>query len=542
MATAGLNIRSGKELKQKIYTKLGHAGDWCVQMQTATHVVGCTAQDNQQMLEGLPLWPAQKIEEVQTTPLKDENKIAAVVQAADAGPFLKKLIMNGRTMRDGHNDISALLILASNKSLGSFRWNFADKGPLLRRNESFEHHEWNPNGLGLLKVTFDYPIVQLSEAESELVSGGAELNVLNQGKSNAPLYRIDINYVMEGKNNSVVCIRDRTCLPVGGLSILSSPVSSYRTPGTLASAVVMVTARMDSNGPFHKLLRGFNDPRSGLVAMLVAARVVGQVTHLLSRTESLEKKIIFAAIQGDAFDLMGSSRLLVELHRDKGLQEWLGIQSDQPLDAVDAILGVGPIARAVQLGDKHQIYAHQNPQERSQGKISSAIIETMIESCRVLSPRASLSLHQLQSLSPTEHSFVQARPDLPIISISEYREEFLNHGSLSQFGDYRTDGMMSEEFNIDIISDFAAVLAHTLLQISFPSAKKIDINQTQVTSDTRILVDCLMQEKEKCTADQMMPVGGPFGGLEQSYVGILRAFITSGMSDTMYHPLIIGQL
>jgi hypothetical protein len=166
----------------------------------------------------------------------------------------------------------------------------------------------------------------------------------------------------------------------------------------------------------------------------------------------------------------------------------------------------------------------------------------MIESCQVLSPRASLSLHQLQSLSPTEHSFVQARPDLPVISISEYREEFLNHGSLSQFGDYRTDGMMSEEFNIDIISDFAAVLAHTLLQISFPSAKKIDINQTQVTSDTRILVDCLMQEEEKCTADQMMPVGGPFGGLEQSYVGILRAFITSGMSDTMYHPLIIGQL
>eukprot|EP00890_Picochlorum_soloecismus_P005073 jgi/Picsp_1/5567/NSC_02926-R1_nicastrin len=521
------NIRSGKELKKEIYRKLGQAGDWCVQMQTSTSVVGCAALDHKPLLEGLLLWPAQNIgdRDIKEFTLKDEDKIAAVVQAMDAGPFLEKLIRSGRSMPDDNTDISAILILPSQNSLGSFRWNFADKGPLPKKNDSHEYHEWNPNGLGLLKATFSFPIVQLSKAETELVSNGAELNVLKRSKSSSPLYRIDINYAMEGKNDSFVCIRDRTCLPLGGLSVLSSPVSSAGRLSKLSSPVILVTARMDSNGPFHNLLRGFNDPRSGLVAMLVAARAVGQLTHLLSRTESLEKRVIFAAIQGDAFDLMGSRRLLIELHRDKSLQDWFDIiQSDQPLEAVDAIIDIGPIARALQQGDKYQIYAHRNPKERSQGRLSSSIIEMMTEFCGSVSSRTSLSLDPLQNLSPTEQSFAQARADLPIISISEYSEEFLNNGSLSQFGDYRTDGMMSEEFNIDIIADFATVLAHTLLQISFPSARNIDVNESQMTSDTRILVDCLMKEGKNCTADQLMPVGGPFGGLEQSYVGILRSF------------------
>lgn len=523
-------------MKSEIYRKLGHAGDWCVQLQTATSVVGCTAQDHEPLLEGLLLWPAENIEDIKDLTLKDGEEYAAVVHAMDAGKFLEKLIGNVTSMPDDYTSISAILILASQNPLGSFRWNFADKGPLSRMNDSYEYHEWNPYGLGLLKATFNFPIVQLSQAETELVSNGAKLNVLQQIKSNSPLYRIDINYVMEGKDNSFVCIRDRTCLPLGGLSVLSSPVSSGRL-GTSSSPVVLVTARMDSNGPFHRLLRGFNDPRSGLVAMLVAARVVGQLTiNLLSRSESLEKRIIFAAIQGDAFDLMGSKRLLIELNRDKDLQDWLDVHSDQPLEAIDAIINVGPIARAVQHGDQRQIYAHRNPNERSQGKVSGSILDMMSESCGSVSSRTSLSLNRLQLLSPTEHSFAQAMVDLPIISISEYSEEFLDHGSLSQFGDYRTDGMMSEEFNIDVIADFATVLAQALLQISFPSAKDIEIDETQMTSDTRILVDCLMQEEKNCTADQMMPIGGPFEGLEQSYVGILRSFITDRTSATVCHP------
>ena len=77
------------------------------------------------------------------------------------------------------------------------------------------------------------------------------------------------------------------------------------------------------------LVQGAEAPLSGLVAMLAAADALGRAASASSTPYS--RRLVFAALAGEAWDFMGSRRLLWELHA--GSDATAGLS----LDAIDQV-------------------------------------------------------------------------------------------------------------------------------------------------------------------------------------------------------------
>ena len=70
------------------------------------------------------------------------------------------------------------------------------------------------------------------------------------------------------------------------------------------------------------VLQGADAPKSGLVAMLAAAEIVGNS----SLAASFKRRIVFAALAGEPWGYMGSKRLLWELANRENSTEGLALE------------------------------------------------------------------------------------------------------------------------------------------------------------------------------------------------------------------------
>ena len=228
---------------------------------------------------------------------------------------------------------------------------------------------------------------------------------------NGAVHFARMHLAMDGTGNSSACIRAGSCLPLGGHSVLatlprlpppppllSSKGSTAAGAGQAAMAAaaddlpaIWVLSQFDSSALFHEAAVGAESPASGLIAMLAAAQLLGSA----GGAPRYRRRLVFAALAGEPWGLMGSKRLLWELEAGnssmaglslapgrvagvsrKGLQSWrtAGLRrvcslaappSHPPLLFLHAprsllqVLEVGQVGRARQHGGGiQQLYAH----------------------------------------------------------------------------------------------------------------------------------------------------------------------------------------
>ncbi len=140
---------------------------------------------------------------------------------------------------------------------------------------------------------------------------------------------------MQAAGNSSACLAARTCLPLGGHSVVAAlpalppPTGNGSSGnGTMSSGgggggssggddmpAIWVLAQFDTAGLFHEAAVGAESPASGLIAMLAAAEVLGSAEGSAAAgqyRERYRRRIVFAALGGEPWGLMGSKRLLWE--------------------------------------------------------------------------------------------------------------------------------------------------------------------------------------------------------------------------------------
>lgn len=122
---------------------------------------------------------------------------------------------------------------------------------------------------------------------------------------------------MEASGNSTGCITGQTCLPLGGHSVLATLPPLPPPPATGDGLpAVWVLAQFDSAALFHDATVGADAPVSGLIAMLAAAQLLGSANAsaaLAGAGGRYRRRLVFAAMAGEPWGLMGSKRLLWEL-------------------------------------------------------------------------------------------------------------------------------------------------------------------------------------------------------------------------------------
>ena len=135
---------------------------------------------------------------------------------------------------------------------------------------------------------------------------------------------MEFTYPMFAGNDSVSCLEQDNCLPIGGYSVWSTFQEYNLTEESLLNGTkspndwILAATSMDTTCLFHQnLCRGGNANMAGLVGWMAAIEALSAIKDHLNDPNATEyksdKQIIFAAFQGEAYDLVGSRKFVHDL-------------------------------------------------------------------------------------------------------------------------------------------------------------------------------------------------------------------------------------
>ena len=298
---------------------------------------------------------------------------------------------------------------------------------------------WNSVGSGNMWEHFEFPIFYIRDPETteSLYSCWAEHNNVTAGLA-WPLCSVEMGANMHAAVNSETCIRRSNlqnslepphfCDPLSDVSLhyfvternATAADGSKRVSGD--KSVIMVVARLDSLTMFDQTEVGFDSPSTGLVTLMATAKMVADTM----REKGLEYKagienIMFLLLNGESFDLSGSSRLVYDMKKDKFPHDVNitdvfsnGTQSQLDLTNIKAVLELGQLSNV----ETDTVFLHSvnNPED-----VISKI--NQIASSQDLVTKASTRA----SLPPSSSSkFLTAREDLEVVFLSNFDTEYTN--------------------------------------------------------------------------------------------------------------------
>lgn len=166
-------------------------------------------------------------------------------------------------------------------------------------------HEWNPQGLGLLRKRYAFPMVVVNRPETERLVALARENA-DIGHNSYPKKALHFYFDMGPADlTSSQCLDEQSCLPLGGQSVWAT----IGDPRTVGKPVVMAAARADARALFHELAFGSESTVSGYVALLAAADALSRAANI----NTLPKRVAFGLFQGEAWGRIGSRRFVEEV-------------------------------------------------------------------------------------------------------------------------------------------------------------------------------------------------------------------------------------
>jgi nicastrin len=343
---------------------------------------------------------------------------------------------------------------------------------------------------------------------------------------------------MFASSNSTACISARTCLPLGGYSVwaalppLPPPPPGGASPQAAAAAaaaaggpVVLALASVDAGSLFHTLGQAADSPLSGLVAVLAAARALGEAWR--RERHPYARRIAFAALVGEPWGLMGSRRLLWEMHDGSAAAAGLA------LGAVEGILEVGQVGRAGRVGGGVELFMHtdKRPAAGAGGEVAAALraaAAATAEAAVAVAPASPAA----PGLPPSSASaFLRLRPAIPAVVLAEFDASFVNAA-------YQAPHDTVDGVDLEAVAAAAAVAARALHALALgPSAAAaaavppLALNFTALRESVAALAGCLMTDSPglRCPlAQALMTAAG--GGRVPHYVGILNT-VTADPQD-----------
>jgi len=186
-----------------------------------------------------------------------------------------------------------------------------------------DNAEWNPNGNEIESLDlYGTPTMYVPDPTTSSyllqVATEQQQQLLVADKSDPKSYIVaELKSYMGGSSSSAAltsekCLSWRNtdgswrpkCLPLGGQSVWATSSST----SSANAQVVYIAASMDGSSMFHDLAPSANAAASNILALLMAAKLVGQVDQ-----SAFNKKIVFALFQGDSYGYMGSRKFFQDV-------------------------------------------------------------------------------------------------------------------------------------------------------------------------------------------------------------------------------------
>ncbi|XP_058187647.1 nicastrin isoform X4 [Rhododendron vialii] len=370
-------------------------------------------------------------------------------------------------------------------------------------------YQWNPIGSGIMWNNYDFPVFLLSDSSTSTLKEAA---IKNEGNKKA--YTTDVaefDLVMQttksGTRDSESCLKEGTCLPLGGYSVWSALPPVNTSSSESSKHIILAVASMDSASFFRDKSLGADSPISGLISLLVAVDALSRVV------DDLGKQLVFVIFTGEAWGFLGSRRFLLEL--DQNSDAVNGLNSS----LIDMILEVGSVGKGFSQGTK-SFFAHTT-------QVSAATNETL--------NALKLAQHSLQSSGIDISKASASNPGIPPSSLMA----FLRKNS-------QTSGVVLEDFDSAFTNQFfhshlddlsninsssivaaASIVARTLYILA---SNKKDLTATSLTlsainvnaSLVEELMGCLLSCEPGLSCELVNHYISPTNTCPSHYVGVVE--------------------
>ncbi|XP_065200057.1 nicastrin-like [Planococcus citri] len=332
----------------------------------------------------------------------------------------------------------------------------------LARRENMCEKPWNTIGTGILLERWDMPIFFTKDNDTitQLHDCFRRNAPYDESQTSRSLCALQLSSHMFGAVDSRTCLRRNAgtfntnpityCTEMGNENIYLPIIPLDKFKPTPKSYVV-VAARLDATSFFYK-----NNPASlsvatSLTTLILTAKLLYDMTKGQDFSK-YHKNVVFMLFNGEAYDYIGSSRVVYDLKEN----QYPSPEHPILIDEIDLYLELS------QLYNSEELYYHNTPNVSS---FITSFNQTLKKHNLMSSTRSTLPSSALQN-------FLLVKKDFPGVLLSSYNDEFTNKYYHSLFDDdyninYKYVGKnqtVPDDSIQSFVANFATSLAATLYQ------------------------------------------------------------------------------
>ncbi|XP_076951630.1 nicastrin-like [Bidens hawaiensis] len=340
--------------------------------------------------------------------------------------------------------------------------------------------EWNPTGSGIMWGRYDFPVFLLSESSTQSMQ---EIAVKNDNKGAYAAQVTEFDLVMQttkaGTHDSESCLRERTCLPLGGYSVWSALPAENTSSSSTEKPIILTVASMDSASFFRDKSLGAESSLSGMIALLAAVDALSRIEGL----DKLSKQLVFVVFTGEAWGYLGSRRFLLEL--DQNTDAVNGINNT----LIETVIEVGSVGKGFYQGVK-TFYAHAAGVSSATNKTLNAVQKAR-DSLGTETIKYSTASGSNPGIPPASlMSFIKQNPHTSGFVLEDFDTSFTNkfyHSHLDDLSNINSSAIVAAA---SLVARTLYVLANNNTNLSDSSLNSVKVNSSLVDELLGCLLSC----------------------------------------------------
>ncbi|GBL82018.1 Nicastrin [Araneus ventricosus] len=367
--------------------------------------------------------------------------------------------------------------------------------------------EWNNlqgnDALGMMFEDWGMPIFIITN-KTHIKSIKKCYSDFNNGtEKNWPLCSVQMSSVMLAAKDSDTCMRRnklisnlnevKTCDPLSDKNIVNTLFPTNKSEEIADTSFIVVSARLDAFSMFDKLAPGAHSTVTGLVTLLSIAKNMDSLRKRISeKEEAKNKNVLFIIFNGEAFDYIGSSRVVFDMQK--------GLFPVRILDGIKyqpSLINLTHISHFIELSQlappeiPASLWLHTDPVSTKSSDVSERVKE-LIEMFKSEAEAVGLNVSEAPSdlpLPPASfQSFLKHDKSIPGIVIADHDKEFINKYYNSIFD---TNEALNVTLLTQVLTNISTAVSGTLYQL----LTKEKLNETLDSTENLVsgLLECYLQ-------------------------------------------------
>lgn len=407
--------------------------DKCARLMNGTSQIGCQSSSKGDVGILMHINESSQLNELDSAP--DPPYVILLHANLFNRPSIKKFKSSGK--------VSGVLVYSGDDYSGEVDWSPEVSCPRhLVPQESDPSKvgtcdtSWNPDGDGLTQEDINFPIfiVKSSLTAQALIDCHDEHNIDGQ----YPYCATQLKARMQGAVSTETCMRRNNlqnnltpaayCDELGGLTIISTLQPTNQSSG-IVKDYILVTATLDSRSFEMTTFSPGANSATGFISLLAVAQALGNLDN--SVKSSMSKNVMFVLYNGEAFDNMGSGRMVYDMKTNQfpskaDNSNWY--PAKVTLSQIAYILEFGQLGLV-----ESKAWMHHDPESAKQPDIAKGIYRlksALNESSTAVSfANQSVGI----GLVPSSLESVLAEKSVPGVVLTDFDKAYVNKHFFSRY-------------------------------------------------------------------------------------------------------------